>query len=670
MPDTLDPPEAIQRPASLEHRSFSGSFQRVRAEGEGEAADTAVRYDLILSTDNAVELWPGLFEILDHSSQCVRLDWLKSGNAPFLWMHDRYQIRGVIESAELEGGNLKVRVKMSESDASLELIKDIDSGVIRNASVGYRTYAEKIDKTVTDPETGATISRTWRVTDWEPKEGSFVTIPADPGAGFRAEDSEQVKCRVRFLEQQANASQQQPTATRITMPDVPPAPPAAHITVVESDTQRNAAVTAERARIAGIQASADAARKGGLGDFSERARKAIDDGEPLADFNSHVLGNMTRTTPPTTEEIGLTGKEQKRYLLTNVIEGMVDGDKKRYEFEAEVSRAAQEMMGHGNGERIAIPMDVLLRGWIPKDPSIALRMGWGDRERTLVQVGSAGAAANLVPRELMPEMFIHSLRETQVLLARATYLPGLIGDVDIPIELTNPIFYWVGEDTEPTDGAWTSGQVQFRFKTVAARIAFTRRAEKQTLPGIEGVLAGNLRQGYGLAVEKKAFSGAASSTQPGGVYSTSGIGDVTSGGVLTFANALELRTDVAAANAPVENCEFYTSSKGVGLMRGTGIVANDAQRIAQWGADGKLRCEGRIVNETNLSPDNLGGGTNKTGILYGDASSIYVGLWGALEIMLDTATKVATGGKVLRVFGDTDIQIPQPARWSAIQDLS
>lgn len=652
----------------MEHRSFSGSFQRVRAE-QNAPDDNAVRYDLILSTDRAVELWPGLFEVLDHSPQCVRLDWLKSGNAPFLWMHDRYEIRGVIESADLEVGKLRVRVKMSESDAALALIKDIDSGVIRNASVGYRTYAEKIDATVTDPETGAVISRTWRVNDWEPKEGSFVTIPADTGAGFRGDEDEHVKCRVRFLEDQAKAEQS--IEQRTTMPaEAPPATPPAHISVAESNQRRADDVTAERARIAGIHAAAEAARSGNMGDFAARAQEAIEKGESLAEFQSHVLGNMKRTLPPTTEEIGLTDKEQKRYALSNVLDGMVEADPKRYEFEAEVSRAAQKMMGHGNGERIAIPMDVLLRGWIPRDPAIALRMGWGDRERTLVQVGSSGAASNLVPRELMPEMFIHSLREAQVLLARATYLPGLIGDVDIPIELTNPTFYWVGEDAEPTEGAWTSGQVQFRFKTVAARIPFTRRAEKQTTPGIEGVIAGNLRTGYGLAVEKKAFVGAASSTQPGGIYNTSGIGDVTSSGTLTFANALELRTDVAAANAPVENCEFFTSSKGVGLMRGTGIVANDAKRIAEWGPDGKLRCEGRVVHETNLSPDNLGGGTNKTGILYGDPSSIYIGIWGTLELMVDTATKVATGGKVIRVFGDTDIQIPQPARWSAIQDLS
>ena len=138
---------------------------------------------------------------------------------------------------------------------------------------------------------------------------------------------------------------------------------------------------------------------------------------------------------------------------------------------------------------------------------------------------------------------------------------------------------------------------------------------------------------------------------------------------LAVDEVIELRTDVGAANAPLANCEFFTSSRGVGIMRGTAIVAGDAKRVAEFGPDGRLYCEGRPVNESNLVPDNLGAGTNKTAILFGDRSSVYVGMWGGLELAVDTATKIATGGKVLRAFQDCDIQIPQAARWSAIQDL-
>jgi HK97 family phage major capsid protein len=648
-----------ERPAGIQTRSVSGAFTRIRA--EGEAADDAVRFEFIASTDGPVEMWRGMFEILDHSPNAVRAGWFQSGNAPVLWMHDRNDQRGVVESAKVEDGKLKVTVRMSSSET--KLIKDIEDGIIRNVSVGYRIHDEKIDKRESDPTTGQVLSTTWRVTDWEPKEVSFVSIPADPAAGFRAED-ESLKSRVRFLEDKARAEFPSRT-TNMTATDSPPV-----ISVSEADKSRTDAVTAERSRIAGIHEAAEAARKGNMGDFAARAQEGIEKGESLADFQRHVLANMKRTEPVTTASLGLTDKEQRRYSLLNVLDGLNEGDSKRYEFELEVSRAAQKANGHGTGERMTIPTDILLRGWFPKDPAVAARMGFSDRERTLISV-SAGStnASNLVPEQLMADMYIESLREATVLLAGATILPGLIGDVDIPIELTNPLFYWVGEDLEPTEGTWTASQIAFRFKTIAARIPMTRRSLKQTTPNIEGIIASNLRRGAALGIERKAFVGASSATQPGGILNTAGIGDVATSSTLTHAHLIELRTDVGAANAPLANCEFFTSSRGVGIMRGTAIVAGDAKRVAEWGPDGRLYCEGRPVNESNLVPDNLGVGTNKTAILFGDRASVYVGMWGGLELAVDTSTKANTGGKVLRAFQDCDIQIPQAARWSAIQDL-
>ncbi len=649
-----------ERPKAALSRSVAASFTRIRSEG-GEAEDVA-RYEFILSTADPIEIGRGMYEILDHSKASVDLEWLNSGNAPLLWMHDRQQLRGVIESAKLDGDKIKVIGRISANYP--ELIADIDAGIIRNASVGYRVNDEKIDKRETDPKTGAPISITWRVTKWKPKEASFVTLPADEGAGFRAEDDEAVKSRVRFLEEKANA--EFPRTTRMTTTEAPPAPA---LTQADIEKSRTDAAAAERVRAGAITAAAAAAKKNGMGDFAERAAEAIDKGEPLEVFQKHCIDNMQRTQPVTTEELGLTKKEQQRYSLLTAIDAMT-GDGKGMDFERAVSDAARAANKHDSGrDGLIIPPDMLLRGWLPKDPAVAMRLGLSDRERTLISVSASSAnSSNLVALDLMPEMFINSLRENQVLLAGATYLPGLVGSVDIPIELTNPTFYWVGEDTAPTEGVWTASVVSFRFKTIGANIPISRRSLKQTTPNIEGVLAENLRRGCALGLEAKAFVGASSSTQPAGIYNVSGIGDVTSSGTLTFAHIQELRSDVRGANALGAGTRFFTSPKGVRILRSTGFVANDAQRIAEWGPDGKLRLEGRIVEESTLSPDTLS--TDKTGILFGDPASLYVGMWGGMELTVDTATKIATGGKVLRVWQDADFQVPQAGHWSAIQDLA
>jgi HK97 family phage major capsid protein len=656
---------APERPNTIQTRHLSGEILRVRAGGEEPQSDGAVRYEFTASTDGVVQVWGNCFEILDHAPGSVRMEWFQSGNAPALWMHNREEIRGVIEKAVLASNKITVTVRMSPNEAAQDLIRDIDAGIIRNVSIGYRVYEEDIESRELD-EDGWTTKAVWRVTDWEPKEISFVTIPADPETGFGRSDDD-AKSRVRFLEEKANTHF--PTRQPI-MSD--PAKPT--ISVEESNQQRADALTAERGRVAAIYEAAAAARKNGMGDFEARAQEAVEKGEPLAEFQRHVLANMKRTEPVTTEDIGLTPKEQKRYSLMNIYDGLRNDDPSLYEFEREVSIAARKLNDHEPkeaGKSVCIPSDVLLRGWLPKNPTLAARMGLTDRERTLISVSASTAnVSNLVPRELMADMFIESLREDQVLLADATILAGLVGDVDIPIELLNPSFYWVGEDIEPTDGVWTASLVQFRFKTIAARISMTRRSLKQSTPNIESVLASNLRRGCALGIERQAFFGAGSSTVPTGILNTSGIGDVASGGTLTYDNTLELRSDVASANALTLGSKFYTNSLGVRRLRATGIVANDAKRIAEWGPDGQLYCEGRVVKETNLIPSTLGAGSNKTAILYGDARTLYVGMWGGMEFGVDTATKANTGGRTLRIFQDVDFQLPQPAHWSAIQDLN
>ena len=114
-------------------------------------------------------------------------------------MHNRYDQVGVIESAEPGEGHVMVTVRIAPSQT--DLIADLEAGVVRNVSVGYRIYDEKLESREQD-ENGNTIKSTWRTTDWEPNEVSFVSIPADRtvGLGRSAEETDELKTRVKFLE--------------------------------------------------------------------------------------------------------------------------------------------------------------------------------------------------------------------------------------------------------------------------------------------------------------------------------------------------------------------------------------------------------------------------------------------------------------------------------------
>ena len=131
----------LERPEGIVHRSLSGSIQRKRMDGD---ADDVYRYEFKASSDAAVEMWRGTFEVLDHSTEAVRLDWLASGNAPALGMHNRYDQVGIVESARIDGSHIIVVVRMSASQT--DLIRDIEDGIVKNVSIGYRIHDEHVSE--------------------------------------------------------------------------------------------------------------------------------------------------------------------------------------------------------------------------------------------------------------------------------------------------------------------------------------------------------------------------------------------------------------------------------------------------------------------------------------------------------------------------------------------
>ena len=87
------------------------------------------------------------------------------------------RVLGVVRAARLEGGQLIVRVQISERHEAIW--KDIKDGIIRNVSIGYdpREYRDTVDKT--------TGQRTRLITAWTLMETSLVPVAADTGAKTR-----------------------------------------------------------------------------------------------------------------------------------------------------------------------------------------------------------------------------------------------------------------------------------------------------------------------------------------------------------------------------------------------------------------------------------------------------------------------------------------------------
>ncbi|MBE9542493.1 MAG: Mu-like prophage major head subunit gpT family protein [Proteobacteria bacterium] len=91
---------------------------------------------------------------------------------------------GVVESAKIKSKEGIATVRFSEREEFQGLIKDIESGIVRNVSVGYRVHKYQ-DVTKKGEETP-----TYRAVSWTPMELSFVAIGFDDAAQSRSAENE------------------------------------------------------------------------------------------------------------------------------------------------------------------------------------------------------------------------------------------------------------------------------------------------------------------------------------------------------------------------------------------------------------------------------------------------------------------------------------------------
>lgn len=647
--------EVFQRSLSIE------TFEKKRMDGD----DSPEVYEFKLSSAAEVEVWHRELEVLSHTPAAVRLDFLASGNAPLLWMHDRNDPRGVISSARVEEENVIVAVRFGESEKAQELKRDVDSGIIKNVSVGYRVHSYEL------LEKRADGFEVFEATDWEPLEASFVTIPADKTVGMGR--SRSLKSRLSEDDNtEEDVTKSEARSHKKTIKIMAETKDQTPIDLAKERGQAASdAVANERKRMSAIREIGSKTKIPGL-NLSEIVERALSDETSVDSFRGEVL-NLIQSNAPKLNQIdmGAGKKESQRYSIQKVMAGIRSGNlEKHAPYEAEVSEELKKRMGK-EGDTIAIPHDVLLRGWIPKNPQALAVMArnYGMSERDLSSITLSGSnqdasAANIVDTELLDEMFLYSLRESSPLLdSGVTMIGGLVGNVEIPVELLNPAFAWVGEDAEPAEGDYTLGKVGLTFRTIAARIPFTRQADKQTTPGLEGLLTRSLRIGASNGLSSAFYNGSGTSGQPTGIINTSGVGSVDTNSLTTRDVLVDLEIALGTANVSGESYTAMNTALAGAFAKtkadaGSGLFVGKYSR----GARRMLETEIGDVHIDNLVPADT--------IIHGIPSTLVAGMWGTMEIGIDTSTKAATGGKVMRVFLDADCVVPQAATWVVGTDVA
>jgi HK97 family phage major capsid protein len=615
--------------------------------------------EIAFSSETPVPRWWGN-EILGHAPGEADLVWMESGRAPLLMDHNPRDQVGVVASVKI-GTDRKGRavVRFGTSARADEIFKDVCDGVRSNISVGYEIKDLQL-VAETDGES------TYRAVSWCPLEISFVAMPADQsvgvGRGEQAENSQPVTLRAKdpsHMETTMTTATALAAATALSTPAA-----AAHESQIRASAGKDFAAQATE-----ILAIADKLNVAELG------RRAISQGVDLNTFRQWVLDdqfkrNVTSATPATPPaQIGLSERETKSYSLIRAIAAAASGDWSQAGFERECSDAVAKRTGE-QARGFFVPFDLLvspqfLRG-LPMQ---------GQRDNV---VGTASAGGNLVATQLLEGSFIELLRaRSGVTALGARMLPGLVGNVDIPRQITAATAGWVAEQAAQAKSNATFDKVTLTPKTITAQVQISRNMMKQSTPAIDALVRDDLTKVIALGLDDAALNGTGASNQPRGVRNQVGISVValgTNGANIDWTNIVLLETNVAQANADLGNLAYLTNPKQRGKMKTTVKFASTASPIweAVAGAEaGEGSINGYRARASAQVPSTLTKGSASgicSNITFGNWSELLIGMWGALDLQVDPYTAGNAGDTIIRVFQTADVAVRHVPSFSIIED--
>jgi HK97 family phage major capsid protein/HK97 family phage prohead protease len=621
------------------------------------------------SSEIELERWPGTIEVLSHAPDAVDLTRLRSG-APLLFNHSPDDYIGVVESASI-GADRKGRavVRFSENEDAERIWLDVQAGILRNVSVGYRIREVKLTE---ERESGTDV---YTVTRWEPYEVSIVTIPADISVGMGRDvrslfskhpnnsqrDNIMNRAQIIAMLRQLNVSFAD-TATddelsnllQRSLPAPAPAPaptPAPAPRVVVTDDQSRAQGAAdENARVRSIIAA------GKQYEQAELAQRALEEGKTVDQFREMLLDAVdakNKSIVEGTKSIGLSDKEARGFSFIKLFRALAaDPDQRQKanesaKFELEACRAAADQMVHRSAKGTVIPIDVLLQPLV------------GQRADTIIgaqtAAGYTNAGTNSIQTLLLTSSFIDLIRNKSALMGMGTELGGLVGNIDIPKQLTGSAAEWIGEDVAAAKNDISFGIVSLRPKTVSNRAEITRRLLMQNSLGVEALVRSDLAKTLALEIDRAGLYGTAANNQPRGLSLQSGINvaDWALGNKPTYAELVQMETEIAADNADMGSMAYIANARFRGHAKTTRKFSD--------GNDGTIWEPGDSVNGYRTVVSNqvaLGD------VFFGNWADLLIGMWGGLDITVDPYTHSDKGRIRITQFQDLDYAIRRAESFS------
>lgn len=361
--------------------------------------------------------------------------------------------------------------------------------------------------------------------------------------------------------------------------------------------------------------------------MADRAAEWIESGKSADAVGREILALKAREAKPVSVPepkalVDMSAKEQRRYSIARAIKAAADNNWSEAGLELEVHEEIERKLKRP-AKGLYVP--TLLS---PTDRQAANTAGGNGTGKELVFVE--------------PGSFIDMLR-SRLVAARlgATFLPGLQGDVAFPRQTSANTLAWRAENPGSDQSDSTAGfdQLVLRPKEAQATTAFSRKLLAQNVVNIEQIIRADLAAIAARGVDRAALHGSGTNNEPTGIYSTSGVNSVAFGGPISYVKVVEMETEIAADDADIGVMAYATTPRVRGLAKTTQVFA-DTNGVPLWTGgveDGEMNGY-RAIASTQIRSD-LGGSNDEHGIIFGVWSELYIGEWGAMELIVDPYSK-------------------------------
>lgn len=272
----------------------------------------------------------------------------------------------------------------------------------------------------------------------------------------------------------------------------------------------------------------------------------------------------------------------------------------------------------------------------------------GGETRALTTAGTSG---NLIKTDLA-SMTDRRRAALKLESMGATVLRGLSGNLELPRLVGSGSAGWVSEHTNSNRSDASFAKKDMGPKTVTAEYELSRRMLLQSNQALEPILRADLAYLLAQALDSAGIEGG-DLDEPTGILADANVQSV-AGGVFN--------SDIAADLIAALETDNVTGTTGF-LTNKT--VMNSARKIKD--ADGRtiplseLFHNERVESSTQV-PGDIGVGSDKNALIYGEWASLYIGYWSGVDLLVnpyhsDVASK---GGAILHAFLDADVVVRHP----------